>query len=188
MKYKCSECGTEITRHALTGKCRSCSHKGNSLSQAHRDAISKGNLGKVFSEAHRRKLSENAKKRMGIANSMFGRKHTEDARKKMSGARVNPSRRKTKQIYYYLGYDNSIQKEIVWRQKIGGTGCLQGTGSFYFRKIRRNSMDPIQLSSPCNGCQWHHVNEAMVVAVPTNIHQRIKHKCNDGNMIEGIIG
>jgi len=42
------------------------------------------NYNREFSESHRQKISEYAKKRTGDKNPMFGRKHTEESRKKMS--------------------------------------------------------------------------------------------------------
>jgi group I intron endonuclease len=55
-------------------------HKGN-----------KYNLGAVFSEEHRRKISVNASKRVGELNGFYGKAHSEETRKRISEAKkANP--------------------------------------------------------------------------------------------------
>ena len=213
VEFHCSDCGAQITRYAKTGKCRSCSRNGIPLSQAHKEAISKGNMGKVLTDEHRRNLSHSRTGRFsGADNPMYGRNHTEESKQKMSITRMSKpdaGTKKVKQISSYICYDGVAGKEVVWRQKIDETGRIQGIGCFLIRKpgkmtlekrresnriwrpimeARRRGMHFHKISLEHQDCQWHHVTNEHVVATPTNIHQRIKHKLNDGNMLEGVIG
>jgi hypothetical protein len=116
---------------------------------------------------------------------------------------------KIKTISHYISYDNTVKKEVVWRQKINEDGVPQGIGYFSIRKPGRMTLEkrrasnrkwrPImeakrrgfgftKLGIGCDDCDWHHVTKELVVAVPRSVHRRVKHKLGDGNMIEGLIG
>jgi hypothetical protein len=116
---------------------------------------------------------------------------------------------KIKTISHYISYDNTVKKEVVWRQKINEDGDLQGIGYFSIRKpgrmilekrrasnrkwrpimeAKRRGFGFIKLDIGHPDCDWHHVTKDLVVSVPRIIHKKIKHKLGDGNMIEGLIG
>lgn len=63
-------------------------HKGKVMSSEAKQKISINNARywryNQFSKEHRRKLSENAKKRTGKKNGMYGRKHSKESRRKIS--------------------------------------------------------------------------------------------------------
>lgn len=207
VEYFCSDCGAQITKHAKTGKCRGCSHRGNHISQAHKDAISKFNTGRIFSEEHRRKLSIVAVNRTGAKNGMYRRNHTEESKRKMSEVKLSKpdaGRKKTKQIYSYLNYDCETNNEVVWRQKIDHNGKTQGIGCFLMRHPGSGSVEDRRrwavesnatyrglgsrrISLEHEGCQWHHVTRECIVAMPAHIHSKISHKLGE-NKLEGVIG
>ena len=58
--------------------------KGYTQSQKTKDKISNSNTSKVFTEEHRKKLSENAKKRTGDKNPFYGKHHGEETLHKIS--------------------------------------------------------------------------------------------------------
>ena len=208
VEYVCSDCGVQITRHAKTGKCRSCSRNGISLSQAHKDAISKGNLGLTKSDEHRKKLSSSRKGRfIGADNPMYGRNHTEESKRKISETKMSKpdaGKKKVKQISSYIDYDRESQKEVVWRQKIDQNGTVQGTGCFLIRKpgtgsienrrrwsiecnARRRSLGHHKISLNHEWCEWHHVTREHIVAMPAHIHSKIWHQLGQNNL-EGVLG
>lgn len=73
-------------------KKRAAGLKGRTRTQEERDAISRGRQGIVFSDEHRAKLSEAAKRRKR-------KPHTEEARRKMSEAKRNTSLLQQKELY-----------------------------------------------------------------------------------------
>lgn len=212
-EYVCSECGVQITRYAVTGKCRGCARLGKPLSQAHKDAISEGNTGKVLTEDHRRRMSISKKgTQAGKNNPMYGRNHTEESKRKMSKTRMSKPGagiKKIKQISSFIEYNGNVGKEVVWRQKIDENGRLQGIGCFLIRKpgkmslekrrassrhwrpimeAQRRGMNFNKISFEHPDCQWHHVTNDHVVSMPIHIHQKVYHKLNDGNILEGVLG
>lgn len=207
-EYVCSECGKHISRGVISGKCGSCSRRGNPLSQAHKDAISRGNLGKVMTDTHKRNLSDSKKgTQIGVNNPMYGRNHTEESKQKMSRTRMSKpdaGRKKIKQIYSYLDYDRETNNEVVWRQKIDHNGKPQGIGCFLMRHPGSGSVEDrqrwaVESNATCRGlgsrrislehegCQWHHVTRDCIVAMPAHIHSKISHKLGE-NKLEGVIG
>ena len=68
----CNVCGKEriLKFQKYTNLCRSCSHKGKKFSEEHKRKLSKAHMGKRFSEK--------------TIQKMRGRKHSEEAKQKMS--------------------------------------------------------------------------------------------------------
>lgn len=82
--YCCVDCGGLIDRHAAlykSGKCRSCSQKGKSLSFETRKKISKARIGKKLSKETKHKISIAHK---GKDNGRLGIKHSKESKLKMS--------------------------------------------------------------------------------------------------------
>ena len=68
VKVTCSKCGTEWEkryRKDWTGICLKCVNKGKSLTQEHKDKVSKALSGRILSEAHVNKMSENQRGEKG---------------------------------------------------------------------------------------------------------------------------
>ena len=69
--------------------------KGYTQSQKTKDKISNSNTGKVFTEEHKKKLSENAKKRTGDKNPFYGKHHSLETKKKLS--KINSGKKHTEE-------------------------------------------------------------------------------------------
>lgn len=87
--------------------------------------ISKGNLGKVMSEESRMKMSVAQKGREGEKNSHYGKKHSEDAKRKMTQSKgENYILLNVETGIFYFGLkeaSNSIgvSKEVLWKRLHG---------------------------------------------------------------------
>lgn len=208
IEYVCSDCGALISKNSKSGKCKGCCQRGNHLSESHKKAISKANLGKKHTDDHKKNLSIAMKgKQSGVNNPMYGRNHTKESKRKISETKLNKpgsGMKKIKTISSYICYDRDAGKEVVWRQKIDQNGRVQGTGFFLIRIPGKGSFEQIRLWSMINtakrrllgfykiskehkGCVWHHVTKKYVVAMPEHIHSKIHHKQGE-NMLEGVLG
>ena len=96
-KKNCSECGRDqyytVERSLQLAiendiYCKSCSHKGNKLSEEHKRKISRASFGRRHSEETKKKISLSNK---GKNNAFYGKKHTEKSKQKMRENRLDTS-------------------------------------------------------------------------------------------------
>ena len=101
-KHTCENCGiVMIVKYGRSGRfcCEKCRKEHSARLQSEKtkgvkkpdgfgERLSKSLTGKKFSDEHCRKISENAKKRMSdpTKNPMYGKKHSEETRQKISDA------------------------------------------------------------------------------------------------------
>jgi hypothetical protein len=151
--------------YAVRSLCKSCSHSGENNSQYGMTGELSPNFGKEFSEEHKRKIGLGHKNkkvsietRKKIYKASKSRKHTEETKRKIS--KNHPDQRGLLNHNWKGGISGNREHVLPINQ------CLQ---------INKRFKDS----------NAHHISSDVVVYIPKELHQHIKHSLKNGkNMYE----
>lgn len=125
MRAKLSASNTGVRRSKETCERVSASKRGVPLSQAHRAAISAGITGPGNPNWGKKLMQEQRDRISGKNHHMFGKKHTEEARKKMRGINNGPKHYRSRAV---VGKHKILGDEIRFETITDAVKWLQGNG------------------------------------------------------------